>query len=341
MSLVNSVLTTLLIIMLLSRVTYALYSKQIAGSRWLNPASNRRWSLASSLPSLMNRFIYSSSLQSTDNSDDNMEKINLAGFKSEVDRAVYRTFKKVNKAKEKLSKTRQQVQDIARSDDDTGKSEMKDIGIDELEIVAMGHEENLKILRSIDSDLKSIKSSSDPTLSKLFREASKLGVSDRPPPKPERGPKRAKGKTPPPRKPYHVYTSKDGISIRVGRQNTDNDELSCNVEHRDSADWWLHVSGSAGSHVIIRSHDDHLQENHPQTVKDAALLAVVNSKGAKRGKVSVNLCRARNVSKPAGAKPGLVRLNGDIYDVVVDANTDKSKESLKRLEETKNSDQAS
>lgn len=61
------------------------------------------------------------------------------------------------------------------------------------------------------------------------------------------GPKKVKGKPLPPRKPYHIYTGLDGLEIRVGRGASDNDELSCNPEHRDGADWWMHVAGCAGS----------------------------------------------------------------------------------------------
>jgi hypothetical protein len=31
-------------------------------------------------------------------------------------------------------------------------------------------------------------------------------------------------------------------------------------EYTDSADWWMHVAGCAGSHVVIRCHDDQLPE---------------------------------------------------------------------------------
>ena len=120
----------------------------------------------------------------------------------------------------------------------------------------------------------------------------------------------------------------------MGRTSKDNDEVSCNPEHRDNADWWLHVSGCPGSHVIIRSHDDALQSTAPETVVDAAVLAVVNSKAANaKGRVKVNLIRARNVSKPFGAKPGLVRLSGDIYTVSVDVKAEAKR--LQRLLETK------
>ena len=41
---------------------------------------------------------------------------------------------------------------------------------------------------------------------------------------------------------------------------------------------WLHVANNPGSHVVIRSVDDNLPTLYPETLKDAALLAGVNSK---------------------------------------------------------------
>ena len=73
-----------------------------------------------------------------------------------------------------------------------------------------------------------------------------------------------------------TFTSADGVDIRVGRTSSDNDEVSCNPECRDSKDWWMHAAGCPGSHVVIRYTGD---EGPPrETVTDAALLAAVNSK---------------------------------------------------------------
>ena len=51
---------------------------------------------------------------------------------------------------------------------------------------------------------------------------------------------------------------------------------------------------------------------------DGAVLAANFSKAAKVGVVKVHLVRARQVSKPRGAKPGLVHLSGKIKTVQVD-----------------------
>lgn len=253
-------------------------------------------------------------------------KVNLNGLKSEVDKSIYRTLKKLSKKKERVFKLTSGFDAV----DEGVKDE-----IEEIEIYILGFEENLQILRNIDEALKTVKGKDDPRLATLVAQAAKLGVTDSPKELPKRGPKKPKGKPTAPRLPYSTYKSADGIEIRVGRASSDNDEVSCNPKYRDGADWWMHVSGCPGSHVVIRSHEDSLQGTYPQTITDAALLAVVNSKSSgASGKVKVNLTRARNVSKPMGAKPGLVRLSGDIYTVSVDTKAEAKR--LERLMETKN-----
>ena len=62
---------------------------------------------------------------------------------------------------------------------------------------------------------------------------------------------------------------------------------------------------------------------------DAAVLAANYSKAARSGSVGVNLCRARQVSKPAGAKPGLVQLSGDVRTLRLNWRNEKRR--LERL----------
>jgi predicted ribosome quality control (RQC) complex YloA/Tae2 family protein len=45
-----------------------------------------------------------------------------------------------------------------------------------------------------------------------------------------------------------TYESLDGITIRVGTNAKENYEL---VESSHAANWWLHVKGWPGSHVVV------------------------------------------------------------------------------------------
>ena len=174
--------------------------------------------------------------------------------------------------------------------------------------------------------------------------ANEIGVRDAPPPRQPRGPKKKKGpSSTAPRLPYNAFASESGVEIRVGRRASDNDLLSCDFRYRDGADWWLHAAGCPGSHVVIRSHDDNLPATDGDAVRDAACLAALFSKAVARpppgreheasGRASVSLTRARHVSKPPGAKPGLVALKGDVTTIRVDLGAEGKR--LKRLMATK------
>ena len=82
--------------------------------------------------------------------------------------------------------------------------------------------------------------------------------------------------------------------------------------------------------MVIRSNSSagNLSE---EVVMDAAALAARQSK-CTGGTIRVSMIKCRNVSKPPGAKPGLVRLNGDVRTVVV--NMKAAEKRLKRLDDT-------
>lgn len=274
------------------------------------------------LDNIGNSFSRSSKMFSTHHNETPL--MNLEGFRSEVDRNVYRTLKKLTNSRTRLSNLKSNM-NVESS---------REIEIKEVELKISGLQESLNTIRNIATELKEVHRSDDPNLDRLFRQGASLGISDKPKSIQPRGPKKLKSQPPPSRLPYYSYMSVDGISIRVGRQSKDNDEISCNSEYRDDADWWMHVANTPGSHVVIRSQDDTLQTTFPETVIDAALLAVVNSKAStSKGRVKVNLTRVRNVSKPVGAKPGLVRLSGEIVSVTVDLRAETRR--LQRLLTTK------
>lgn len=98
----------------------------------------------------------------------------------------------------------------------------------------------------------------------------------------------------------------DGWEILVGRTAADNDRLT--FKEAAPQDVWLHVGGGTpGSHVVVRNPGG--GEVPRSVVKRAAELAARHSKaGTASGKVDVHVCRACDVRKPRGAKPGSVEL---------------------------------
>lgn len=98
----------------------------------------------------------------------------------------------------------------------------------------------------------------------------------------------------------------DGFEILVGKGDADNDALTFGVA--EPRDFWLHVAGVPGSHVIVRNPES-LAELPRPVLQRAAELAAWHSKArGSRGKVDVHVCRVADVSKPRGFAPGEVRL---------------------------------
>ncbi len=99
----------------------------------------------------------------------------------------------------------------------------------------------------------------------------------------------------------------EGFAILIGKGDTENDALTFQVA--DPADFWLHVAGYQGSHVVVRN-PDRLAELPRPVLERAAELAAWHSKARNaRGKVEVHLCRVSDVGKPRGFAPGKVELS--------------------------------
>jgi len=104
------------------------------------------------------------------------------------------------------------------------------------------------------------------------------------------------------------YILPGGWTALVGRTDGDNDYLSLKVAR--AGDWWFHVRGMPGSHVVLRCPSG--EDPNRETLKAAAAIAAYHSKAREGGVVAVSATRARFVSKPAGAKPGTVRIRREI-----------------------------
>lgn len=112
--------------------------------------------------------------------------------------------------------------------------------------------------------------------------------------------KQRQGKRKKPKKPVpEEYTSTDGTTILVGKNNKQNEYVTNRLAHRN--DTWLHTKDIPGSHVVIRS-----QEPSEETLLEAAGLAAYFSKAQQSSSVPVDYTLIRHVKKPNGAKPGYV-----------------------------------
>jgi len=107
------------------------------------------------------------------------------------------------------------------------------------------------------------------------------------------------------RRTAKVFRSSEGMEILVGKSSKDNDVLTLKVAR--SEDFWLHVGGYGGSHVVLRN-PQKLSTAPKQSLLEAAQLAAYFSQARNAPKVEVHYTQKKFVSKPKGAKPGLVRL---------------------------------
>ncbi len=122
-------------------------------------------------------------------------------------------------------------------------------------------------------------------------------------PKPKQAPKVKQQQNQGPRS----FRTKEGHEVLVGRSDEENDRLTMRTARGN--DLFFHVRGCPGSHVILRV-DPKRPPNH-ESLLDAATLAVYYSKARNRGAVDVSYTPRKWVSKPKGAKPGLVRISNE------------------------------
>ncbi len=125
-----------------------------------------------------------------------------------------------------------------------------------------------------------------------------------------------KGKPPKSRPPLE-FTSPDGFTVLVGRNNKQNDQLT--TKTADKTDIWLHTKDITGSHVIIRAEGKEVPDS---TVMWAARVAAFHSRAKSSSQVPVDYGPVRFVKKPSGAKPGMVIFtnNRTLYVTPLDPN---------------------
>ncbi|NLI90721.1 MAG: fibronectin/fibrinogen-binding protein [Peptococcaceae bacterium] len=126
----------------------------------------------------------------------------------------------------------------------------------------------------------------------------------------------------------HVYHSKSGKIIIVGRNNRQNDRMTW--REAKPSDLWLHVKKIPGSHVIVPL-DDGQEFPDDDTLLDAAALAVYFSQARGSSQVPVDYTHVRQIKKPRGVKPGMV-----VYEQNWSLLITPEEETVERLLSTEN-----
>jgi len=102
-----------------------------------------------------------------------------------------------------------------------------------------------------------------------------------------------------------MFTSAGGASILVGRTGRANDRLTFKIAGPE--DFWLHVQGRPGAHVVIRN-PRRLPRPSGAALEEAATLAAWYSGARSEGQVDVHWTRRKYVRRVRGAPTGTVTL---------------------------------
>ena len=136
--------------------------------------------------------------------------------------------------------------------------------------------------------------------------------------------------------PCRRYMTSDGYEILAGRNNIQNEQLTFHTASR--RDWWFHVKGLPGTHVILRTKPNEEMPSDNAVLEAASLAAFfskaiileehMTSEDSKPGqlKAEVDYCPVSHVKKIPGAKPGMVIYEG-YYSVLVEAKEPKGHDS--------------
>ena len=92
--------------------------------------------------------------------------------------------------------------------------------------------------------------------------------------------------------------------VLAGRTDAANEFLSLSLAK--PRDLWFHIRGMPGGHVLLRVPEGTTPDRATEVL--AAGIAAFHSKARSAGTVAVSCTEGRNVSKPAGAKPGTVSI---------------------------------
>ena len=101
------------------------------------------------------------------------------------------------------------------------------------------------------------------------------------------------------------FRTREGWEVWIGKSNQGNDHLTHRLAR--SEDYWMHVHGAAGSHVVLRRGKG---PNEPSkaTLEEVAGWAAFFSQARNAGTVPVTVTQKKYVSKPRKAPAGLAHV---------------------------------
>ncbi|MEX2606182.1 MAG: NFACT RNA binding domain-containing protein [Kiritimatiellia bacterium] len=103
---------------------------------------------------------------------------------------------------------------------------------------------------------------------------------------------------------FREFELEDGWVARVGRTDADNDRLTFKLSFPQ--DWWFHVKGCPGSHVVL--HHPDIDEPPKSVMEEAGRLALLHSKAKNANRAAVSVARICDITKGRKAPAGQVIL---------------------------------
>src|SRR5262249_22645292 len=114
--------------------------------------------------------------------------------------------------------------------------------------------------------------------------------------------------------PLRYKTTDGGWEILIGKTNEGNDYLTHRLARPE--DYWFHVQGSPGSHVVLRRGKSK-DEPSRDALREVASWAAFFSRQKTSGTVPVMWTRKKYVRKARGSKPGLAEVMRDEKTIFV------------------------
>ena len=193
------------------------------------------------------------------------------------------------------------VERAAKFDERSARTEEK-VPVDEVDSV-VEHEHD----RTLDRDLEAANRGLPDTLRVAAPEGSagrdRKGSGGRPGPRAvAQAVARGEAKAPSAKLAPRRFKTKDGWDVMVGKSNEGNDYLTHMMARPE--DYWFHVHGAAGSHVVLRRGKG---KNEPSraTIEEVAGWAAYFSQAKNAGTVPVIYTQKKYVRRPRKAPPGL------------------------------------
>lgn len=116
----------------------------------------------------------------------------------------------------------------------------------------------------------------------------------------EKQEKKIKGKKLP-KNEFRQYKTPSGFTLRLGKNNVQNDELSLKLSSKNHI--WLHTKDITSSHAVLMATEEELRE---EDLIFAARITAYYSKARQSQNVPVDYTLVKNVKKPSGSAPGKV-----------------------------------